>query len=61
MSSLAVFGSDKRKENELFVCSVKTIRKLQVLLSLYDKNTAIKLRNKQIFLNLSNASINGFI
>ena len=48
-------GSDKRKENELFVCnvnmdcteaivnrSVKTVRKLQVLLSLHDENTAIK-------------------
>ena len=39
-------GSDKRKENELFVCylsaivnnrSVKTVRKLQVLLSLHDE------------------------
>ena len=41
--------------------SVKTVRKLQVLLSLHDENTAIKERNKQRFLNLLNASINGYI
>ena len=57
-----LFGSDKRKESEAIVnkSGVKTVRKLQLLLSLQltvNKNTAIQQR----FLNLLSASVNSYI